>query len=85
MLNCDSAATSLLPNHAAHVWCRQMGGQGPMQGQANHFFRCVPGSCLMPCKAGQQSSLEVPKLPAALEDDAADSQLALLQICTRED
>ena len=56
-----------------------------MQGQANHFFRCVPGSCLQPCLDGQESSLEAPHLPAALEDNAADSQLALLQICTRED
>ena len=37
-----------------------------MQGQANHFFRCVPGSCLMPCKAGQQPSLEVPSFPLLL-------------------
>ena len=85
MLNCNPATTALLSRYVLYVWCRQMGGQGPMQGQATHFFRCVPSPCLQLCPAGQQSSLEVPKLPAPLEDDAADSQLTLLQICTRED
>ena len=49
LLNCESAASAWLPIYALHVWCRQMGGQGPMQGQANHFFRCV--FCLGPCRA----------------------------------
>ena len=83
LLNCEFAASAWLPIYALHVCCRQMGGQGPMQGQANHFFRCV--FCLGPCLAGQPSSWEAPKIPAAHEDDAADSRLALLQICTRED
>eukprot|EP00891_Asterochloris_glomerata_P003660 jgi/Astpho2/3660/Aster-07862 len=28
--------------YVLYVWCRQMGGQGPMQGQATHFFRYAP-------------------------------------------
>ena len=56
LLECKCAASSWLPRYALRVWCRQMGGQGPMQGQANHFFRCAPRllPATLPCMAAGQ-------------------------------